>query len=90
MGRTQLSGKQIGDGTITTVDIAGSTAGYVLTSGPTGGTIWEAPIDALPLVGGTMAGNLDMNTYQVIIKSPNGSRFALSVDDDGVGGFTPL
>ena len=42
MGRTRLTGQQIGDGSLTNIDIAsGPTAGYVLTSGATGSATWE-------------------------------------------------
>lgn len=44
----------------------------------------------LPIVGGTMQGDIDMSTFVIVLTSPNGTRYAVSVADDGALGVIPL
>ena len=45
---------------------------------------------ALPLVGGTMLGAIDMQLNNIIWKSPAGARYKISVTDDGVMDISPV
>lgn len=50
----------------------------------------EFSITPLPIVGGTMRGDIDMSTNVIILTAPDGTRYAVSVDNDGALGVTPL